>query len=107
MLAIEAQRHTGARVRNRVVPLRRDIPHQIPVEIRGKEIAEDKMGEGRSEMIGVLDAGNRMRGQLVGQIRGNSLRKCHHKDTSPCSSTRSSPALRLKRGTSDHYSAVG
>jgi hypothetical protein len=50
--------------------------------MRGKEIAEDNMGEGKREMIGSLDARNRMCGELDGQIRRTCLRKCHHKDTS-------------------------
>jgi hypothetical protein len=32
-------------------------------------------------MVGNLDARNRRRGELVGQIRRSCLRKCHHEDS--------------------------
>ena len=32
-------------------------------------------------MVGSLDARNRRRGELVGQIRRSCLRKCHHEDS--------------------------
>src|SRR5262249_23706154 len=75
---IEAERHTTSRGGDPTISFGGDTPYQIPVEIRGKEIAEDNMGEGRREMIGSLDAGSRMRRELVGQIRRSSLRNCLH-----------------------------
>src|SRR5262249_43246812 len=80
MLAVEAQRHTSSRAGDPIISFGRNTPHKIAVKILGKEIAEDNVREGKRKMIGSLDARNRMRGELVDQIRRSCHRRCFHGD---------------------------
>ena len=69
VVAIEAQGHSRSRSGDGIISFGGDTADQIPVEISGKEIPEENMREGKREMIGSLDAGNRLRDELVGCIR--------------------------------------
>src|SRR5215471_12056287 len=82
IVAIEAERHPSSRAGDGIVSLRRDIPDQIPVEIRGKKIAEEDMRVGGGGIIGGLDAGNRVVDKFVRQVGRRGFRNCRHRDTS-------------------------
>src|SRR5215467_11003183 len=82
IIAIKAQRHSRSRAGDGIISLGRDIPNQVPVEIRGKEIAEEDMWVGGGGIVGGLDAGNRVVDKFVRQMGRGCFRNCRHRDTS-------------------------
>src|SRR5436309_2681060 len=64
-----------------------------------KSTIQENMREGKREMIGNLDAGNRLRDELVGCIRSGYFRKCRHWTPQNALMFNSPSSAKTRRGT--------